>query len=125
MPADPVPALLEPLLAWVRAVVHPGLNGLLLNWYDGPGHYIGPHRDSTAGMVPGAPIVTLSFGEERVFRLTHGTGTAKRTRDFSAADGAAFVLPFATNRVWKHGVPKSARYAGRRVSVTARAFGTA
>lgn len=123
MAAGPVPALLEPLIAWVRSAVHPDLNGLLLNWYDGPGHYIGPHRDSTAGMVPGAPIVTLSFGEKRVFRLTCGSGATKRTLDFPAADGAAFVLPFATNKVWKHGVPKSARYAGRRVSVTVRAFG--
>ena len=36
--------------------------------------------------------------------------------------GTVFILPYATNLVWKHGVPKSARYTGRRISVTLRAF---
>ena len=50
--------------------------------------------------------------------------TLRRCQDLLAAaeDGAAFVLPFATDLAWKHGVPKSARYKGRRVSVTVRAF---
>ncbi len=122
MPAAPVPPALGPLLAWSQAAVDPRLNGLLVNWYDGPGHYIGPHRDSTRGMAFGGPIVTLSFGERRVFRLTRGAGAGREVRDFAAEDGAAFVLPFATNSIWKHGVPKSARYKGRRVSVTVRAF---
>lgn len=123
--ALPVPAVLLPLLDWSRRAVDPRLNGLLLNWYDGPGHYIGPHHDSTVGMCPGGPIVTLSFGEERTFRLTRSAGPDKVTRDFSAVNGTAFVIPSGTNRVWKHAVPKSARYSGRRVSVTVRAFETA
>ena len=120
--ARPVPDLLRPLRAWACGAIDPRLNGLLVNWYDGPGHYIGPHHDSTAGMAPGGPVVTLSFGEERTFRLTRGTGATKVTRDFPAADGSAFVLPSDTNRAWKHAVPKAARYSGRRVSVTLRAF---
>ena len=32
-------------------------------------HYIGAHRDSTASMIEGVPIVTVSLGEERAFRL--------------------------------------------------------
>ena len=120
--ARPMTPLLAPLLAWVREAVHPGLNGLLLNWYDGPAHYIGPHRDSVKGLVPGAPIVTLSFGERRLFRLTRQSGRERETFDFPAEDGAAFVLPYATNKYWKHAVPKSARYVGRRISVTVRAF---
>jgi alkylated DNA repair dioxygenase AlkB len=68
--ALPVPPLLDPLLTWASGVIDPRLNGILVNWYDGQrGHYIGPHRDSTANMVNGAPIVTISLGEERVFRL--------------------------------------------------------
>jgi alkylated DNA repair dioxygenase AlkB len=114
----PVPPPLRPLLDWARAAVHPALNGLLLNWYDGPGHYIGPHHDSTANMVPAAPIVTISFGEARTFRMSLG----RQKRDFLAADGCVIVIPQATNAVWKHAVPKSARYAGRRISVTVRAF---
>jgi alkylated DNA repair dioxygenase AlkB len=71
-------------------------------------------------MIRGAPIVTISFGEARKFRLQKGT----KKHDFLATAGTVFVLPFATDRVWKHSVPKSARYRGRRISVTLRAFHT-
>ena len=54
-----MPAILQPLLDWTRSAIDPALNALLLNWYDGPGHYIGPHRDSTVRMIGGCPIVTI------------------------------------------------------------------
>ena len=68
--ALPVPDMLEPYSAWAQKHIDAQLNGILLNWYDGSlGHYIGKHRDSTKNMIKGAPIVTISLGEERVFRL--------------------------------------------------------
>ena len=120
--ALPVPAILQPLLVWSRDAINPALNAPLLNWYEGPGHYIGPHHDSTVRMIRTCPIVTISFGETRTFRLSRGVGPEKRTLDFPAPAGTVFVLPYATNKVWKHGVPKSMRYTGRRISVTVRGF---
>jgi alkylated DNA repair dioxygenase AlkB len=120
--ALPVPPFLEPLTDWARAQIDSRLNGALLNWYEGPGHYIGPHHDSVRHMIVGAPIVTISFGETRMFRLTTGKGIDAQVVDFPAADGTIVVMPYDTNRAWKHGVPKSARYTGRRISVTLRAF---
>jgi alkylated DNA repair dioxygenase AlkB len=123
--ALPIPPLFTPLLEWVRQAIDPRLNGLLLNWYDGPAHYIGPHNDSEVGMPEGAPIVTISFGETRAFRLTRkGPGGRVITRDFAATSGSVFILPRQTNRAWKHAVPKKASYRGRRISVTVRAFET-
>ena len=120
--ARSIPAVLEPLREWAQHAIHSQLNAFLLNWYEGAGHYIGPHHDDTRDMIFGTPIVTISFGETRVFRLTRGKGEAKEQRDFEATNGAVFVLPFDTNLVWKHSVPKSTRYRGRRISVTLRAF---
>ena len=120
--ALPVPGELTALHAWAREQVDARLNGLLLNWYDAErGHYIGKHRDSTIDMVRGAPIVTVSFGAERTFRLR--PWRADGVRDFAAHDGAVFVLPYDTNQAWTHEVPHSARIGGRRISVTLRAFG--
>jgi len=119
--ALPVPTVLEPLHTWARRSIDDRLNGLLLNWYDGSlGHYIGPHHDSVKDMVVGAPIVTISLGEERVFRLMHPK--RKVTSDFIVRDGSVFVMPYETNGAWKHAVPKFARYRGRRISITVRAF---
>jgi alkylated DNA repair dioxygenase AlkB len=117
----PVPPDLEPFLGWGRSNVHQGLNSLLLNWYDGKlGHYIGPHHDSDTNMVRGSPVVTVSLGEERVFRLSNPNSRA--TRDFAARDGTVFIMPYDTNLAWKHAVPRFARHQGRRISLTLRAF---
>ena len=119
--ALPLTPQLKPLLAWARESFHERLNGLLLNWYDGRlGHYIGPHHDSRKNMVEGAPIVTVSLGQERTFRLT--LPKTRVRRDFPAKDGTVFVMPYDTNLAWKHEVPRAAKYKERRISVTIRAF---
>jgi alkylated DNA repair dioxygenase AlkB len=119
--ALPVPDLLAPLLHWARENMYPALNGVLLNWYDAElAHYIGAHRDSIVNMIEGAPIVTISLGEERVFRLRPWKG--KGMRDFPAPDGRVFIMPWETNRAYTHEVPHFAHYRERRISITIRAF---
>jgi alkylated DNA repair dioxygenase AlkB len=122
--ALPVPDALAPLHAWLLAEIDPRLNGLLLNWYDAArGHYIGKHRDSTINMVEGAPIVTLSFGAPRVFRIRKWKGFDQH--DIPTGHGTMIVMPYATNLAWTHEVPHSAKTTGRRISITARAFESA
>ena len=112
---------IKPLLDWARTSIEPRLNGILINWYDGAkGHYIGPHRDSPEGLIDGAPIVTISLGEERIFRLRpHG---GKDKIDIPVVHGTVIVIPYKTNRRWTHEVPKSTKHAGKRISVTLRTF---
>ena len=119
--ALPLPTDLEKYLNWSREHVDNRLNGLLLNWYDGTAkHYIGKHRDSTTGLIDGTPIVTISHGEERVFRMRPFGGSG--FQDIPVQAGDALVVPWAVNRRFTHEVPHFARYRGRRVSVTLRAF---
>jgi alkylated DNA repair dioxygenase AlkB len=118
--ALPVPSILAPYMTWARAAIEARLNGYLLNWYDaGLTHRIGAHRDSTTGLVEGAPIVTISLGATRIFRLW---STDKGHLDFEAAHGCVFVLPWETNRSVKHGVPHRTSDTDRRISITLRAF---
>lgn len=119
--ALPVPEPLKPVLSWAQETFDPRLNGILLNWYDGSlDHYIGAHRDSTTNMCENAPIVTVSLGEERVFRLR--PWKQRGMQDFPAPSGAVFMMPYATNQAWTHEVPKAKRFQGKRISVTLRAF---
>jgi alkylated DNA repair dioxygenase AlkB len=119
--ARPIPSLLQPLLTWAREEIDERLNGLLLNWYDGVhGHYIGKHRDSIRDVAEGVPIVTASYGEERIFRLRQLRAAGRK--DFLAQDGSVFIMPYDTNLAWTHEVPHFKRYAGRRISVTLRGF---
>jgi alkylated DNA repair dioxygenase AlkB len=122
--ALPMPKELKPLVAWAKDQIDGRLNGILLNWYDGKlGHYIGRHRDSRVNMVTGAPIVTMSLGEERTFRLrSWPSGRGNQAVDFETRNGAVFVMPFETNLAWTHEVPASKKRIGRRISITLRAF---
>ena len=121
--ALPIPRSLMPLLDWSQRTIDSRLNGLLLNWYEGSEDYIGPHHDSTTGLVTGSPIVTISFGEQRTFRLTRWEGRKRDDhQDFPASHGNVFVVGWDLNKVWKHEVLKRTAYTGRRISVTLRAF---
>lgn len=119
--ALPLTPEMEAWLGWVREAFDPRLNGLLFNWYDGAeGHYIGKHRDSDINRVEGSPIVTFSFGEERVFRMRPWRG--KGFVDVPAEHAGIIVIPWDTNRAWTHEVPAPKGSRGRRISVTIRAF---
>jgi alkylated DNA repair dioxygenase AlkB len=119
--ALPIPTELEALHRFIRDI-DPRLDGLLLNWYDAEhGHYIGKHRDSTINMVKGAPIVTISLGAERVFRLRRWKGDAG-IHDIPTGNGTLIVMPYDVHLAWTHEVPHNAKAIGRRISITARAF---
>ena len=119
--ALPIPDLLRDIFEWTVATVDARLNGLLVNWYDGAqGHYIGRHRDSVKKMIEGAPIVTISLGEDRVFRMR--PPNLKGFRDFSATARSMIIIPYATNRRWFHEVPRFKHQIGRRISITIRGF---
>ena len=119
--ALPVPDAFARIHAWIRDELDARINGLLLNWYDAErGQYIGKHRDSTIDMIEGAPIVTLSFGAARTFRIRRWKGDA--THDFPTGNGTVLVMPYDTNLQWTHEVPHSAKVLGRRISITGTAF---
>ncbi|BBM85539.1 alpha-ketoglutarate-dependent dioxygenase AlkB [Candidatus Uabimicrobium amorphum] len=121
--ALPIPPLLQDIMSWCQKTIDHRLNSMLLNWYDAKlGHYIGKHRDSTHDMIPNTPIVTVSFGEERVFRLR--PWKQKGYRDFLAKNNGIFIIPYNTNENWTHEIPKSSKYSQKRISVTLRAFHT-
>jgi alkylated DNA repair dioxygenase AlkB len=119
-PEPVTPEVLKRLLVWSKRFDE-RLNGLLVNFYDATLHeYIGAHNDSTSDMAEGAPIVTISLGAERVFRIF--TNEKKPFKDLPVGNGTVIVLPFDTNKHFKHGVPHFERFDGRRISVTVRAF---
>jgi len=119
--AQSAPPVLRPFLAWGRQNVNARLNGLLVNWYDAEfGEYIGAHHDSITGLAAGSPIVTISLGAQRVFRLRENGG--KPSCDILVSNGTVLILPWRMNRRWTHEVLRRASDTGHRISVTLRAF---
>ena len=121
--AIPFPAALEQFILWSQQNIYPAGHGLLLNWYENGNEYIGRHRDSRGNLVPGSPIVTISLGAERTFRLRPWPPRLKgKPINFRARNGTVFVLPWKTNLAFSHEVTRSSRCVGRRISITVRAF---
>lgn len=119
--ALPIPDKLKPFLEWSQKYIDARLNGLLLNWYDGSqSHYIGAHRDDTRDLHPDSPIVTISIGQERVFRLR--PWKQKGFKDLTVRHGDIVVVPWDTNTQWTHEVPHFKKYNGKRISITLRAY---
>lgn len=116
-----VPEILKTYQTWCQENINPDFNGLLLNWYEGTKkHYIGAHRDDTRDLVNEKPIVTISLGEERIFRLRpYGE---KSYQDFLMQHGTVIILPWETNLHWTHEVPHFVRFKSKRISITLRVF---
>lgn len=119
--ALPIPEDFQVFLDWSRTNIDSRLNGLLLNWYDGQkDHYIGAHRDDTRDLYSKSPIVTISLGEERVFRMR--PYQQKGFKDITMRHGSLIVVPWNTNQAWTHEVPPFKKYKGKRISITLRAY---
>jgi alkylated DNA repair dioxygenase AlkB len=117
--ALPLP-ILKPVVIWARQTIDPGLNGALVNCYDAAhGHYVGAHREKVRDLVAPSPIVTISFGDPRTFRVRPYGGAGYE--DIETTPGLTIVMPWAMHRNWTHDVPKTAR-PGPRISLTLRCF---
>jgi hypothetical protein len=75
---------------------------------------------SPVGLLKGSPIVTISLGEERVFRFRPWRG--KGYQDFVVKEGSVVIIPWDTNKTWTHEVPHFVRFKKRRISVTLRVY---
>jgi alkylated DNA repair dioxygenase AlkB len=119
--ALPISDNFKKYLHWFRQNVDSRLNGLLLNWDDGQkGHYIGAHRDDSRDLFYDSPYVTISFGQERIFRMR--PYKEKGFTDIITRHGEAIVIPWNTNKKWTHEVPNFKKYQGKRISITLRAY---
>lgn len=123
---DTVPAVLLPLKRWVDEELGYGsFNQVFVNWYADGSHYIGPHSDDTTQLVPGSPIVSVSFGASRVFRI-HSRRGGPKIKDYTLRHGDCIVMLSPMQQHYKHSIVKvggrKATTVGRRINVTFRKF---
>jgi alkylated DNA repair dioxygenase AlkB len=119
---------LAPLSAWVQRNLAPdtvAFNQVLVNWYDpARGDYIGPHSDNTDGMTPGAPIVSVSYGGTRRFRVSPKVAGLKRL-DIMVTNNSMLVMGGNMQQTHTHSITKPQRRDGAtspRINVTFRSF---
>merc|ERR1711904_728141 len=82
---------------------------------------IGFHKDKTLDLVPGAPIVSVSLGCERVYMLRDSIRNPSLTQAFVLPHGALFSLGYNTNESFFHSIVKEVDDHGMPLETPARA----
>lgn len=98
-------------------------NFCLVNRYKDGTHSIGQHSDDETQLFSDAPIIAVSFGEERKMVFESKQNHARRdkpSKTIPLQNGSVLVMHPPTNRFWTHGIPKDKFITRPRISLTFR-----
>jgi alkylated DNA repair dioxygenase AlkB len=109
---------LADLLAQVRATVPAPFNAVGLNFYRDGADSVAMHNDKLHTIMPGQPIALVSLGNARRMNLR----AKDRSRGFAVelAPGSLLVMSHASQLTHLHGIAKTTRAVGPRISVVFR-----
>lgn len=94
-------------------------NSVQLNRYNGPRHTLGMHADDEPDLERGAPIVSVSFGCTREFRIQRRDKPGDPATSMELADGSFLAMGGDMQRHYLHGVPAGGQ-TGLRLNLTFR-----
>lgn len=120
-----VPRPWTPSLAALRDTVsvlcNASFNSVLCNLYRDGADSMGWHSDDEPELGPEPVIASLSFGAARRFRLRHRRD-ASQTFELALASGSLLVMAGATQRNYRHDLPKARRIVEPRINLTFRSI---
>jgi alkylated DNA repair dioxygenase AlkB len=118
-PSLGTPAAILDAAARVTAQLDVPFNSVGLNLYRDGRDSVAPHNDHLYELRKGFPIALLSLGATR--RMTIRAKTApRRTMHIDLERGSLFVMDYATQIHYTHGVPKTTEAVGERISLAFR-----
>jgi alkylated DNA repair dioxygenase AlkB len=122
----PLPTDYQPFLDWVNKLKeNTSFNQVLVNWYENGNHYINAHCDNEKQLIKEYPIVSISLGEERVFRIRNKE-TKEIVKDIIMKDGTYLIMCGKMQQNFTHEVPKingkTGLETGKRINITLRNF---
>jgi len=125
--ADPLPIEFDHIVKKIQTLFvnkdnNTLLNGCLINWYE-CFHYIGPHSDSENALISESPIVTLSLGETRIFRLVpKKNGLINYRKDIKVNNEDLLIMMGKSQLTHTHEIVKTKKKINSRISITMRCF---
>ncbi len=118
-PSGDTPDAILAAAARVRNHLGVHFNAVGLNLYRDGRDSVAPHNDHLYELREGFPIALVSLGATR--RMTIRAKTApRRTRHVDLESGSLFVMDYATQLHYTHGVPKTDEPVGERISLAFR-----
>ncbi|MEA9712058.1 alpha-ketoglutarate-dependent dioxygenase AlkB [Xanthomonas campestris pv. raphani] len=110
---------LQALLAAVQAQLPAPYNAVGLNLYRDGRDSVAMHHDKLHTLLAPHPIALLSLGTPRRMQLRAKQG-ATRAITLELAPGSLLAMSHASQLTHEHGIPKSTRALGERISVVFR-----
>lgn len=97
-------------------------NFCLLNYYRNGQDYIGPHSDKENELDKNAPIASLTFGADRLFKFENNSKKMQEsfTKEFIISNGDIVIFYPPTNEFHKHSLPKQKNLNDERWNFTFR-----
>jgi alkylated DNA repair dioxygenase AlkB len=112
------PAILEAARRVVQRLEQP-FNSVGLNLYRDGSDSVAPHNDHLNELRKGFPIALVSLGATR--RMTiRAKAAPRRLMHVDLEPGSLFVMDYATQIHYTHGVPKTSEPVGERISLAFR-----
>lgn len=109
---------LAELLARVQATAPAPYSAVGLNLYRDGGDSVAMHNDKLHTIVPPHPIALVSLGATRRMRIRAKDG--RRAVGVDLDPGSLLVMSHASQITHEHGIPKTTRNVGPRISVVFR-----
>ena len=115
----PWPPELTGLRERLCAELGTGFNSVLANLYRDGSDCMGWHSDDETELGPAPVIASLSLGATRRFVLKHRK-EPQRKLEIALPHGSLLVMSGATQRNYRHALPRTAKPVGERINLTFR-----
>lgn len=94
-------------------------NSVLLNLYRDENDSNGWHADNEKELGMDPQIISISFGEKRLFQLKHNTNPNEKF-SFELEHGSVLIMKKGSQLNYKHQIPKSKQPKKQRINLTFR-----
>ncbi len=107
------------LLEIAKKISNTPLNGCLLNFYRSNQDSVGWHSDDETNLGKESTIVSISFGESRVFKI-RSKKKKNDVRHFELGSGDLLIMRGDLQQHWEHCVNKTTERKSPRLNLTFR-----
>lgn len=118
----PWPSLLQPLRERLCAELGAGFNSVLANLYRDGHDCMGWHSDNEPELGAAPVIASVSLGATRRFVLKHRRDPERKLA-IELPHGSLLVMVGATQRNYRHALPRTAKVTSERINLTFRCIG--
>lgn len=118
----PWPHALQPLRERLKATVGVAFNSVLANLYRDGRDAMGWHSDDEPELGAEPVIASVSLGATRRFAFKHRQQPESKLA-LDLPHGSLLVMSGATQRHYRHALPRTARPVGARINLTFRRIG--